>query len=424
MNENDKILLEELENSGVSFLSSPRIIYVAKKTLAKVEKHIPDSDLKKVAIIRQNAIDKCMLFISHLTSTFYHEEGNGWKHMCGAILQRNMGKNYPRIREVLEKHGIIECNDAYDSLSDFKFSKSYRLTERYYKGGTLGVVPYEVTSELVLKSMARAHDTRFKDALSNPISRNLLKAYANVTLPTREELMESGMKLVGTMKGRKTYQTLTETARVEGKEAKKVRFIEDDIDIFERLTKNGFLVPIITGKKAGGRVVDSFNLMPSWIRKHVKFGEQETAEADYSCLHPNIVSKVYGGSEKFITHDKVAEDLGVSREEVKIEHLSFFNKEYHSMKQSPLWNYYSKKDPDMLGRVVGEKAEEGYRMTSQRLFKEETKLMSEAIKILNGRGIYVLYIFDAIVCRKRHREEVADVMNYVAERNGVYTTVN
>src|SRR5690606_23644479 len=112
------------------------------------------------------------------------------------------------------------------------------------------------------------------------------------------------------------------------------------------LVNNGYLTPNVGDYKSGGRVVDSFNLMPSWIRSIVKIDNEEIIELDYKALHPNIAISLYKGSTKYLTHYKVANILKEELSSVKIEHLSFFNKRLKDMMRSPLYHYYSKEEPE------------------------------------------------------------------------------
>ncbi|PKG42565.1 hypothetical protein [Psychroflexus sp. MES1-P1E] len=148
--------------------------------------------------------------------------------------------------------------------------------------------------------------------------------------------------------------------------------MEDYLSIFDYLTKDYF-IPIISGN-AEGRVYTSLNLLPSLIK-----AELQLMEVDISCLHLNLANKIYGGTGKDITHDIVAEYLGIDRKEAKKEHLSFFNKDFLGMNHSPLFKYYQNMEPIMLDNILNEKKEKGYKETSLKLFTLETKIMTEVL---------------------------------------------
>jgi hypothetical protein len=146
-------------------------------------------------------------------------------------------------------------------------------------------------------------------------------------------------------------------------------------------------------------------------------------ECDYSCLHPNIALKLYGGTKEYITHAGVAKSSGVDFNLVKLEHLSFFNKNVWQMKQSPLWEYYTKQEPKMMNNIVSEKKSSiyGYKETSRRMFFKEVEIMTEVIQTLNVEGIYVGYVYDALFCEPNHAGRVKEIMDKTVLAHGVKT---
>ncbi len=57
------------------------------------------------------------------------------------------------------------------------------------------------------------------------------------------------------------------------------------------------------------------------------------------------------------------------------------------------------------------------------MFSLEVKIMSSVISELNRLGIFVLYVYDALYCRKSDFNVVQKVMNRVVLELGVYTNV-
>ena len=53
-------------------------------------------------------------------------------------------------------------------------------------------------------------------------------------------------------------------------------FIEDNIKMFEYLTNRGFMIPSAGDEKSGGRIVDSFTLMPTWIREQITINSKSS----------------------------------------------------------------------------------------------------------------------------------------------------
>lgn len=55
------------------------------------------------------------------------------------------------------------------------------------------------------------------------------------------------------------------------------------------------------------------------------------------------------------------------------------------------------------------------------MFKKETEIMTEVIRQLNTKGIFVLYVYDALLSKKSDEETVKKVMNDVILQKKVYT---
>lgn len=210
------------------------------------------------------------------------------------------------------------------------------------------------------------------------------------------------------------------------KDYKNRSFVEDNIRRHLNLTKNGLKIFNVGNERSGGRVVDSLDLMTSWIRKLCKINGELIEEVDYSTLHPNIAMNIYGGSSVNINHTDVAKYLGIDRNLAKVEHLSFFNKHWEQMIKSPLFKYYLEKEPEMMENIKRDKYDSKYKhkVTSRRLFKIEVEIISKAIKELNEMNIYVIYVYDALYCESKHKVVVKSVMNKVAQEMGVNTTVS
>ena len=245
-------------------------------------------------------------------------------------------------------------------------------------------------------------------------------------MPSSDELLAIGKKLV--KEGRTTKKGKLLTMRNKHgndywADLENRSFVEDNIKLFEFLTGRGFMIPSEGGWKSGGRVVDSFTLMPSWIREQITIDGKKLAECDYTALHPNIVVKLYKGKESYITHQNVAEKACIDLRTVKREHLAFFNKTLKGMRKSPLYKYYSQHEPAMLERIRKDKKEHGYKVTSRRMFEVEVGIMTDVITNLNAKGIEVLYVYDALICEEKDKVLVAVTMNRIILEHGIKTAV-
>ena len=277
-----------------------------------------------------------------------------------------------------------------------------------------------------IKTRNRIYYRLINEAQDNPICNNLLKMYQRIELPASKELLAVGKKLIKENYTTKKGKILTMRNKHTDNYWKDVdnrSFVENNIEIFEYLTNRGFMIPSAGDERSGGRVVDSFTLMPSWIRNEISIDSKKLVECDFRALHPNIAMHLYNGKHEFLTHEKIAKTTGIDLKEVKIEHLSFFNKNWYSMMESPLFGYYSKHEPDMLQQIYNDKKEHGYKITSKKMFKLEVEIMTEVIKYLNSVGVYVLYVYDALLCEEKDKTLVIETMNRIILEHGVKTNV-
>lgn len=407
-------------------------IKIPSKVEYAVMKRIPQIKLLEIHSDTLFAGELCLLFISQLTSAYLGVmDGTnpmGWKSLKAQYLRDLLSTGpmiYKKVIKVL-KHGsdkgpIIECDNHY--IVDEK-SYCYRLGSNYTGRG---IKSYELKSSASRELLNKSNYRKIIQSQTEPICQNLIAFYNFLTLPTIEEIKDEANRLIKinyVTKKNKKLTKLNKHKKSYFKDAKSLSFVEDSIEIFRYLTEDGLMIPIAGDEKSGGRVVDSFTLMPSWIRKLVKINSKTYTEVDYSCLHPNIAVQIYGGKNGNITHANVATQLDLDVSTVKVEHLSFLNKEIWHMRESPLFDYYSKYDPLMLANIIKEKKESiyGHKITSRRLFAKEVEVMSAVIKKLNLENIFVGYVYDALFCEPKHAIYVKEVMDEIIIGFGILTT--
>lgn len=423
-------------NSLPLFFGSSDLVKVPSKIIYSITEKIPKKVLRQVHPEQQVAVELCLMYASQLTSTYFElkadSHATGWKSLNSKYLMKLVETDstcYKRIRTVLEhelpKGAIMECD--YKKVSGeknyhYKFGNWYMDKE---------VHAYKLKTDVAKKFLYKHYLKAFARASDNIICRNLFHLYANIELPTIEQIEIEATKLIKegfkNKKG-KVLKRRNKHADSYFKNIDEITFVEDAVEIYKYLTNDrGIRIPTVGTDASGGRVVDSFTLMPSWIRNMVTINGNRLVECDYSCLHPNIAMHLYGGSSQFLTHQQLAEYLQMDVLEVKIEHLSFFNAPIWQMKQSPLWKYYEENELMMLENLISEKAcnfldkKDRHKITSRRLFKKEVEIMTDAIEVLNNEGIYVMYVYDALYSEERHKMRVQQVMNEVALEHSVYT---
>lgn len=315
------------------------------------------------------------------------------------------------------KGGVIECDNTY--IIDIK-SKGYRLTESYRHKG---YKKYYFKTEKVKNQYKTFYLNKLEEIKDNTIVSNLLKMYDNIQIPSQDEILHEAKRLV--KDGYRTKKDkLLKFRNKKSKDLDNIKlysYVENSIDTFNYLTDEGYILPIIGGEWSGGRVADSFSLMPRWIRNLCKINGQSIKESDYSALHPNIAIKLFKGDTDYLTHNKVAESLNISLKTVKISHLSFFNQQVWQMQTNPVYQYYSMYEPDMLEAIIKDKHANGYKNITKQLFTTEVKIMTSVIKKLNEQNIYVGYIYDALFCSPTDFKIANEIMNQTIKEFGVKT---
>lgn len=402
-------------------------LLIPKKSEYNLRKYTPKSMLRAIDSDIDVAVEKCLVFLSNLCSTYYTDDK--WKSLNATILhQQTKSKDntyiYTRIIDVL-KHGtskgaFIEVNDSY---LEREYCKKYRLTDMYLKAGLVG---YTIKDAGIVLNQNKLFYEQLNEAMEHPICSNLVKMYPKIELPTSKELLVIGKRLA--KDGHRTKKGKILTMRNSHKndywkDSDNRSFVEDNIKLFEFLTNRGFMIPSVGDEKSGGRVVDSFTLMPAWIRQHITVNGNKLTECDYTALHPNIAIKIYSGKQTYLTHENVAEKASIETKKVKVLHLSFFNMEWKDMLKSPLFAYYSKNESDMLSRIYYDKKQHGHKVTSAKMFSVEVGVMTDVIKHLNSVGINVLYVYDALLCEEKDKATVVETMNRIILKHGVYTCV-
>jgi hypothetical protein len=422
-------LLQNDYKLSESALRFPNVnsILIPKKAQYNLRKHVSKPMLRTIDANIDIAVEKCLVFLYNLASTYYTDDK--WKSLSSKILHqqsRNADNTYiyTKIIDVLttgtSAGAFIEVGRSYQVGME---SKKFRLTDTYLKAG---LVEYIINDVGIIHTRNKIYYQQLCEAMANPICFNLIAMYPKIDLPTSEELLSIGKLLA--KEGRTTKKGKILTMRNKHKDhywldVKNRSFIEDNIELFEFLTGRGFMIPSAGDFHSGGRVVDSFTLMPSWIREQITIEGKKLIECDYSALHPNIAINLYDGSLTYLTHRIIAERTVIHVDNVKIEHLSFFNMKWNDMLKSPLFDYYSRYDSDMLARIYHDKNEQGHKITSQKMFGVEVAIMTDVIRYLNDKGIFVLYVYDALLCECKDFDLVATTMNRIVLEHGIRTSI-
>ena len=403
-------------------------IYIPKKVKRYLAKNVRLDELRAIDKDVDAAREKLLLVVS-LLSTQLVDEKRYWRRISHTLIQILVRKGNDntnlsgKVVRLLERHSIIEVKKKKDGSDDYeenKYPRRFRLSKLYFEQN---LVKYELKNRAAIENKmiaAQLNKNDFTKSL-NPIIQNLAIVYDRLTIPSTDEIHQRAKELI-----KQGYTKRQKKLIYKGKkerQADKYSYVEEHIEIFEYLIKS-VKTPTVSSQINGYRIIDFINLMPSWIRQLIKIDDEEIAECDFKCMHPNLAVNIYGGKSQFITHQKIAEELNIPLETVKKEHLSFFNCHENQMVKSILHKYYLDNEPDMLQRIKRDKkiAEPWYKRTSMKLLGLEVQLMTEIIKRLNSQGIYVLYVYDALYGKKSEADLIKKTMNEVALEMKIYTT--
>lgn len=394
----------------------------------KIEKRLLEISSNKIL-----AVEYCLVFLSNLVHIQFTGNNENWKSLSSKVLREQIPGSEGTYKKVIEF--LLEPIFLFSPLIEVKLneretetyevgarSKQYRLSSLFLNNK---VEIYKISNSYHKKRRLDIYRTKIIESKNNLIVTNLLSIYPKLTLPAEDEILVEAKRLVG-MKYRngkgKKLTILNGRKKTDLVDQKRI-YLEDSLKLFKYLTENGFKYPSLSGKRSGGRVYDSINMMPKFIRNIIKIDYENTIDVDFRCLHPNLAVKLYGGTTRFITHEMIKDKLGMELYIVKEEHLSFFNKKTQQMRKSILYPYYETNEPTMLKNIIADKNENNYKITSQKMFDLEVKIMTECIRRLNKIEINVLYVFDALLVKCSDQKAVENIMNQVISEMGIYTNV-
>lgn len=390
---------------------------------------IPRGLLNKIGKNRERVVEICLFVLSLIVNknpkyewiklsserlVKYTKYGNNntfvYNHIL-KVLKYSNGKIPPLI--------VVKKNNGKETYEVGKECKKYKLSSFYASKSTIEI---ELTHKDILMPYYSFKKLEFDNLKDNPIVRNILKLYPRIIYPSIQEIIAEAKRLISLNYSKKGKKLIFRKDINETTDLNNYSIVEDCIVRFINHKDRGAL-SISSSENAGGRVTYNLNLISSWIRNLIKIDDEEIVELDFVAFHPNLAIKIYNGSQKYLTHKNVSEELDLELNQVKKQHLSYFNDEIKVMTNRKVHGFYKSKEPQMVENIINDKKENDYKITSKRMFGLEVQIMTEIIEILNSKGIFVTYIYDALGCKKSDLDTVKSVMNEVVLKFGVYTTV-
>lgn len=414
-------------------LADVNTLTVPKRSVRLLSAKKIEKRLQEISSDKLLAVEYCLVFLSNLVHVQFTGSNEKWKSLSSRVLREQIPGSDGTYKKVIEfllqpifpSSPLIEVklNDRDTETYEVGTkSKQYRLSSLLLNSK---VEIYKISNSNHKNRRFEVYRSRIIESKNNLIVTNLLSVYPKLTLPVEKEILVEAKRLVK-MKYRngkgKKLTILNGRKKTDLVDQQRI-YLEDSLKLFRYLTGNGFKYPSISGERSGGRVYDSINMMPRFIRNLIKIDDEKTIDVDFRCLHPNLAVKLYGGTTRFITHELIQDELGMELYIVKEEHLSFFNKKTHQMRQSALYSYYETNEPTMLKNIISDKNKNNYKITSQKMFDLEVKIMTECIRRLNKIGIDVLYVFDALLVKCSNQKAVENTMNQVVSEMGIYTNI-
>ncbi|GIQ57966.1 hypothetical protein Flavo103_11020 [Flavobacterium collinsii] len=414
-------------------LADVNVLTVPKRSVRLLSTKKIEKRLLEISSDKLLAVEYCLVFLSNLVHVQFTGNNEKWKSLSSKVLREQIPGSEGTYKKVIEF--LLEPIFSFSPLIEVKLnnretetyevgtrSKQYRLSNLFLNNK---VEVYKISNSYHKKRRLDIYRAKIIESKNNLIVSNLLAIYPKLTLPVENEILVEAKRLVKIKyrngKGKK-LTILNGRKKTDLVDQKRI-YLEDSLKLFKYLTENGFKYPSISGERSGGRVYDSINMMPRFIRSLIKIDNEETIDVDFRCLHPNLAVKLYGGTTRYITHELIKDKLEMELYIVKEEHLSFFNKKTQQMRQSVLYSYYETNEPTMLKNIISDKNKNSYKITSQKMFDLEVKIMTECIRRLNKIGIDVLYVFDALLVKCSNQKAVENTMNQVVSEMGIYTNI-
>lgn len=378
--------------------------------------------------------------------------------------------DYKFIELYSEQHSFINY-DKGETIADLK-CRHFIVSEQFYRSPTKYFVRNQYITDHIQKQYTKTIDelvgsesASFEKEL---ISDSMITSY---TFPTVERLMEIADKMVvngekdkfgriynygipkewlseenGTIVTKKKANGESFSYTVRGKLKPNCPYVDINVHIYNYvLMMNG---PKVVKKRKiyrdkenlyNDRFYYFLAMIPKWIRNEIKIDDENIKEVDATALHPRIVGKLFEthtNEERpnFLegdSHTKIADMLGIERNQAKIISLSYWNSKIVNNK-----TVCSKKNEELFGKMdefiiknypklfeflvdvkcnmkAIKKGKSRHTNMSVMLMHEETQIISNFFwnlkYTLKDFSITTLYCYDSISVKKSKYDSVKQI---------------
>jgi hypothetical protein len=179
------------------FQTNIATIFISKNVKTHLERIVPKQYLKNIDRNKNIAIEKCLVFVSNLSSTVYSDDR--WKSLSSILIHEQTKKGndntfiYTHIIKALTYSTnttdaviLVKKNEyGYETYQEGVACKEYSLTDTYFNGG---LVEYIIKDKGTIQKRNKFFYSQLKKALDNPIANNLIGLYPKIELPSHAEI--------------------------------------------------------------------------------------------------------------------------------------------------------------------------------------------------------------------------------------------
>ena len=414
--ENDVDLDEEFNKSINNFKVDQVILRPVNGTKKLVRDHLRCHGKP----LSKSLQDKCAHLIDHLYVPISVKDHEGKPCPKVGFLEYYYGNEYKKVIKILEtgtekKGPIIEQTKEYYTSYTNKYgqlvpgrARYYKLTDKYRTWKTTSYVTDQKKSKSLNVKVLLHKNELIERSKINPIAHMCMRLTNHVTAPTIDQVLARADEMHKNVSKRGRLYKFGTNLKESEKNRDKYRYLEEDIQRWKYYTEDGYRIP--TYDETYGRVIDSFAMMPSWIRELYLINGKKTQFADLTALHPNLllnyikpmlspesVSKIESIQDgyNYDLHQYIADKGNLNdRDVAKTAHLSLLNKRPQQLENDPIWKVWCSAFPAEVSKIIldikndysyFDDVTEPHKNITKIIFNEETAFIKKCSEELGSR---------------------------------------